>query len=155
MGYRYGREFRYREASLMGEGASGALRATGMTAGLGAFAAGMTLKPTRKLLQRFVLPSPGEGPDEKTREGGYFRVKLVGRGRGVKGDAFEVRGEVGADKDPGYGATAVMLGEAAICLAKEEESGPVEGGVLTPASAMGMTLVERLRRAGMIFSVEA
>ena len=54
---------------------------------------------------------------------------------------------VECDKDPGYGATARMLGESALCLARDDL--PAQGGVLTPASAMGMTLVERLRRAGM------
>ena len=47
--------------------------------------------------------------------------------------------------DPGYAATARMLGESGLCLADTE--GP--GGVLTPASAMGDDLVERLREAGM------
>lgn len=47
--------------------------------------------------------------------------------------------------DPGYAATSRMLSEAGLCLATTE--GP--GGVLTPASAMGDALVDRLRAAGM------
>jgi short subunit dehydrogenase-like uncharacterized protein len=53
--------------------------------------------------------------------------------------------------DPGYGETAKMLGESALCLAHDDL--PARGGILTPAVAMGMTLVERLRAAGMTFKV--
>ena len=40
-----------------------------------------------------------------------------------------------------------MMGEAALCLALDEL--PDRFGVLTPATAMGGALVERLRAAGM------
>ena len=53
---------------------------------------------------------------------------------------------------PGGSATATMLGEAAICLAKDELASP--GGVLTPAFAMGDALIERLQKTDDIsFSV--
>jgi short subunit dehydrogenase-like uncharacterized protein len=58
---------------------------------------------------------------------------------------------VGADLDPGYGATAVMLGEAAMALAAGEGTG--RAGVLTPATALGDALVERLRAAGFHWEV--
>ena len=52
----------------------------------------------------------------------------------------------------------LQLLEAALCLAlqhKELEARPElrRGGVLTPASAMGVLLIERLRAAGMTFDV--
>ena len=56
---------------------------------------------------------------------------------------------VAAKGDPGYKATAVMMGEAALCLALDRERLPQRGGVLTPATGIGMPLVERLRAAGM------
>jgi short subunit dehydrogenase-like uncharacterized protein len=59
---------------------------------------------------------------------------------------------VGAQGDPGYAATAVMLGESALSLALDD--GPQAGGVLTPATAIGTTLIERLRTAGFTFEVE-
>lgn len=43
------------------------------------------------------------------------------------------------------------------CLEQEEDlkkAGKLQGGVLTPASAMGMLLVDRLNNAGLIFKVE-
>ncbi|WNZ59135.1 hypothetical protein QEG98_23870 [Myxococcus sp. MxC21-1] len=65
---------------------------------------------------------------------------------------MRLKGKVAAQGDPGYAATSRMLAESALCLAFDDN--PTTGGVLTPASAMGMRLVERLRRAGMTFQVE-
>ena len=59
------------------------------------------------------------------------------------------KARVKASGDPGYAATAVMLGEAALALANLPKS---EGGVLTPATGIGDALVERLRAAGMELS---
>ena len=47
-----------------------------------------------------------------------------------------------------------MLGESALCLALEGSGLDSPGGVLTPASAMGRPLLDRLRQAGMVFEVE-
>ena len=48
-----------------------------------------------------------------------------------------------------------MFGESAVCLALDRRDGKAkEGGVLTPATAMGMRLVDRLRSAGMTFEVD-
>jgi short subunit dehydrogenase-like uncharacterized protein len=46
-----------------------------------------------------------------------------------------------------------MIGESAVCLAKDAV--PTRGGVLTPASAMGRALIDRLEKSGFRFSVEA
>jgi short subunit dehydrogenase-like uncharacterized protein len=61
--------------------------------------------------------------------------------------------EVRATGDPGYKATAVMLGEAALALASDGL--PDAAGVLTPATAMGAVLTDRLRAAGQTYSVRA
>lgn len=151
--YPYGRDFSYEETMSTGSGVAGAVRAAGLTVGLGAFAGLMSLSPTRNLLKKYVLPSPGEGPSRETIEKGYFRVKHLGRGTSKDGERFEVEATVGADSDPGYGATALMLAESALCLAFDNCEDCVEGGILTPASAMGMALVERLRDAGMTMEV--
>ena len=44
---------------------------------------------------------------------------------------------VAAKGDPGYKATAVMMGESALCLALDRERLPERAGVLTPATAWG------------------
>ena len=36
-----------------------------------------------------------------------------------------------------------------------KKAGKLQGGVLTPASAMGMTLVDRLNKAGMEFRIDS
>ena len=46
-----------------------------------------------------------------------------------------------------------MLSEAAVCLALDGEDLQSPAGILTPASAMGHTLIARLRDAGMTFEV--
>jgi short subunit dehydrogenase-like uncharacterized protein len=41
-----------------------------------------------------------------------------------------------------------MLGETAFCLALDRDRLPDRAGVLTPATAMGAVLTDRLRAAG-------
>jgi short subunit dehydrogenase-like uncharacterized protein len=95
-------------------------------------------------------PQPGEGPSKEERETGFFDVLFIGLGAGGE----QMRVAVTGDKDPGYGCTSKMIGEAAICLIHEATNTP--GGVWTPGAAMGMKLIERLRaNAGMTFEVEA
>jgi short subunit dehydrogenase-like uncharacterized protein len=43
----------------------------------------------------------------------------------------------------------VLLGESALCLALDADRLPEGGGVLTPATAMGDVLIERLRVSGV------
>jgi short subunit dehydrogenase-like uncharacterized protein len=47
-----------------------------------------------------------------------------------------------------------MLGESALSLALDGAALPKRAGVLTPATAMGHVLVERLRAAGHTYDVE-
>jgi short subunit dehydrogenase-like uncharacterized protein len=102
--------------------------------------------PTRSVLDR-VLPKPGEGPSEQTRANGWFRMEVgTTTSTGARYDAV-----VAGHGDPGYAATAVMMGESARCLALDEI--PERAGVLTPATALGQALVERLRTQGMELTV--
>jgi short subunit dehydrogenase-like uncharacterized protein len=61
---------------------------------------------------------------------------------------------VAAKGDPGYAATAVMMGESALTLALDHDRLPPHTGVLTPATALGTPLIERLRNAGMTLDVD-
>ena len=147
-GWSYGRRFRYRE--VMGFGASpvAPLLATGVTAGLAAGLAGMSFGPTRAVLDR-ILPSPGEGPGEAARRSGHFRIEVVAR----TSTGARYTATVAAKGDPGYAATAVMQGESALCLALDRDRLPDAAGVLTPATAMGAALADRLRARGFEISV--
>jgi short subunit dehydrogenase-like uncharacterized protein len=110
--------------------------------------AGLSHPRTRSLLDR-VLPSPGEGPSEKARRTGFFRIDV--HTRTASGARHVCR--VAAQGDPGYAATSVMLGESALALALDEERLPQRAGVLTPATALGTVLADRLRAAGQTFDV--
>ena len=58
--------------------------------------------------------------------------------------------KVNGDMDPGYGSTSKMLGEAAVCLARDEMS--AGAGFWTPASALGDKYLKRLiASAGLSF----
>jgi short subunit dehydrogenase-like uncharacterized protein len=92
-----------------------------------------------KLVDRFA-PDPGEGPSKKKREKGFWVFDIIGKWE--DGKQLEIR--ISGDRDPGYGSTAKMLGESAVCLAKSE--GPEAFGVLPPSVAMGKPLLERLQR---------
>jgi short subunit dehydrogenase-like uncharacterized protein len=151
LGYPYGRDFRYREAMSTKGGAGGWLQAATMSAGTSAFFTGAAVPPVRWLLEK-ALPAPGEGPSKEERERGRFTTRFVAVGEARDGAApAKVFGTVRGMQDPGYGETAKMLTESAVCLALDADTTAAAGGVLTPGSCMGMRLVERLRAAGMTF----
>ena len=147
-GWAYGRGLRYGEAMGCGRGLAGAATATAVTAGLAGFAAAMALPPTRAVLDR-VLPEPGTGPDERTRARGWFRMVVDATTESGR----RYRATAAGQGDPGYAATAVMLGETALALALDGERLPGRAGSLTPATALGSVLVERLRAAGHTYEV--
>jgi short subunit dehydrogenase-like uncharacterized protein len=147
LGYRYGREFRYDEAMLLPFGVWGFPLAAMVSTGTAAAGAVTSVAALRRALSR-LLPQPGQGPSRQARESGYFRIELLGK----SGAGAALRVAVRGDRDPGYGATSRMLGEAAVCLAKDPLASP--GGVLTPSVAMGDALLERLPvHAGVTFDV--
>ncbi len=128
----------YDEVVDTGRGAKGAASAVAVGAGTAALIVAMATKPTRMIMDR-LLPSPGEGPSKATREGGMFAIEVVG----TTTNGITYVAKVAAPFDPGYDGTAVMLGESALALASGE--GTDRTGVLTPATALGDALVDRLR----------
>lgn len=147
-GWPYGREFAYREVVDTGRGLPGLLAATGVSIGTAALLGGMWFGPTRAVLDR-VLPDPGQGPSEKTRQSGRFLVEV--RATTTTGARYRTR--IGVGLDPGYDGTAVMLGESALALALDDDL-PARAGVLTPMSALGSRLADRLRARGFTVSIE-
>lgn len=154
LNYAYGRDFRYHESMRFPAGPLGWLSASAFSAGFGAFVGLASVAPTRALLTRFILPAPGQGPSAEAIERGYFKIILIGK-LPVTADqpAAQIHGEVVGPSDPGYGETAKMLAEAALCLAFDRAITRTEGGVLTPAAALGNALLQRLRAAGMTFAI--
>jgi short subunit dehydrogenase-like uncharacterized protein len=152
LGRPWGGKFTYDEAVLTGRGLKGRLAATGMTAGLAGFMVAGAVPPTRWVLERFVLPAPGEGPSPEAQEKGFFDLRFFGK----TADGRSLRAKVTGDRDPGYGSTGKMLGEAAACLALDLEPGNPPGGFWTPATVFGDRLIERLTaHAGLGFEVLA
>lgn len=157
-GNAYGKNFSYNEAMLTGTGINGRLTALGVVAGLGAFMLGAVSKPVSGLMERFLLPKPGEGPSPEEQLSGRFDLRFVG-----KTDAGQsIRIKVTGDRDPGYGSTGKMLGQAAISLAldhakehiKDGEETGRQGGFWTPATLFDDRFINRLtRHAGLGFEV--
>lgn len=144
----YGADFRYDEAVLTGRGLKGRAAALALASALGGFVAASSVAPVRRLLERFVLPAPGEGPSPEDQRKGHFDLRFFGR----TADGRTLRCKVTGDRDPGYGSTAKMLGQAAACLALDVPATP--GGFWTPSTLLGERLLERLgARSGLVFDL--
>ncbi len=115
----------------------------GLAAGVGTVAVLAPIPPARKLLLK--AKSPGEGPDEATRAGSWFKIRFVGEGGG-KRVVTEVSGG-----DPGYSETSKILAECGLCLAFDDL--PPGAGQLTTVASMGDMLLTRLEGAGIRFRV--
>lgn len=139
--------FEYKEATLVpnaiGAAIGGALMATAGVL--------LALPPTRWLLTKTVLPAPGQGPSEATRENGVLTAHFVATETAPPAGSAPRRAfaRIAAKADPGYKGTSIMCAEAALCLALQQEQLPgATGGCLTPATCMGEVLAERLRKQG-------
>ncbi|MEU4173940.1 saccharopine dehydrogenase NADP-binding domain-containing protein [Streptomyces sp. NPDC026589] len=138
---RYGPDFRYRHFASV----KTLPMALGAPLAIGALVAAAQVEGAREwLMGRY---EPGQGPDEARRERSWFSVRFVGEGGGRR-----VFTEVSGG-DPGYGETAKILAESAVCLALDEL--PETSGQVTTAVAMGDALLERLTAAGLRFRVAA
>ncbi len=131
----YGKDFRYDEMLLTGDGEQGKV------------AAEFVAKDDS--LGKSQL-SPGDGPSKEERENGNYDLLFLGQN--CEGNLMI--GSVQGDKDPGYGSTSKMLSEAAMCLLKNPNL--TSGGVWTPAAAMSKALIARLENhAGLTFQIES
>jgi short subunit dehydrogenase-like uncharacterized protein len=144
-GLPWGDDFVYREVMSAPANLRGAAMVAGVTGGLAALAFAMSRPTLRDQLARRA-PQPGEGPSADVRQRGHWKLRLVAEG--ARGDHLIY--VVSDTADPGYGSTAKMLGESALCLALDPLTSP--GGVQTPSVAMAAPLLERLRRAGLTFA---
>lgn len=144
MDYAYGEDFRYSEMMA----APNAPAAFAIAGGMGAGAGALLFPPTRALLKNTVLPKPGDGPSERQRETGFYKILFVAK----TGEGETVKAIVRGDRDPGYGSTSKMIAESALCLAFDVSREETPGGVWTAAAAMGDKLIARLEEnAGLTF----
>lgn len=139
----------YREVISFGSGPAGFLKSCLASLGMGAFILLLLFPPTRYLLSLTVLPKQGQGP-RAAREGrGRFLVTVSGYRTDDQEPPTRIR--VSAERDPGYGATAIMIAEAALLLVDQAEAVRTRPGFQTPATAFGLPLAERLTAAGVKF----
>lgn len=145
LGWAYGRQFRYSETMSQGSSGVGAVMAAMTSATIaGATRFGGTyldLFP-RKLVERM---SPTSGLGYTDEAGGYYNIETYTTTTSGKRYVATMKQQA----DPGYTATAMMLGESALTLAKDRDRLSERRGVLTPATAMGDALLARLTAAGV------
>ena len=144
LGNQYGTNFKYDEAM---SGKTG-FQAWTFTLGLGGFVMAASISPLRSLLAKYVLAKPGEGPSPEEQFAGMFDLRFYADLDNGEKLIIKVEG----DRDPGYGSTAKMLAQAAICLSKDVPA--LDGGFWTPVSALGDHLIDRLSaNAGVTVSI--
>jgi short subunit dehydrogenase-like uncharacterized protein len=148
-GFPWGEGFVYRELMSTPGTVRGAVMALAIAGALGGISYALKRRRLRELLARRA-PRPGEGPSRERRANGYWLVRMIGEA-GANGSTDVLIYRVADRADPGYGSTAKMLGESALCLALDPLTSP--GGVTTPSVAMGGALLDRLRRARLTFAV--
>ena len=134
----YGPEFSYSHFA----GCKTLRYAVGGSVGLMGLVGAAQLPPARKLILGRV--PQGEGPSAAKRAASWFTVDFAGQGGGRT-----VRTQVSGG-DPGYEETAKMLAESALSLAFDDN--PRTSGQVTPATAMGDNLIDRLSKAGISFT---
>ena len=149
--FSYGKNFKYNEMSSYNQGLSGFLKALMMLCALGLLQTTIKSKKLFRILRNMALPKPGEGPSKNKMRNGFFKMKLIGYIKNRTSISVTVAG----DSDPGYSATATMLAESAISILLNEDKIPDSYGVLTPASGLGLTLIDRLKEKSISFKVDS
>jgi short subunit dehydrogenase-like uncharacterized protein len=135
----YGPDFVYNEFQMVNK-YSVALITTVSLAVLGM----IIVSPFRNFLRKF-FPKPGTGPNEKTRNNGWYEALFVAKTTKNQEYVYRMYGK----GDPGYKSTSMFLVESAISLLNNSEIG--EYGVLTPATGLGDDLIIRLKDQGVLF----
>lgn len=150
-GHPWGTGFCYDERQQTGAGPRGEKAAKALALQTRVQARLLRLRPARTLLQRLVLPKPGQGPGPKARERGLYEVAFTG----CSAQGQRLTAVVTGDRDPGYGSTCKLISESALCLLHDVPRSATPGGVWTPGAAMGLALARRLQaRAGLQFAFE-
>jgi short subunit dehydrogenase-like uncharacterized protein len=148
----YGPDFAYQEY-LRYDPPLARTTALGVTAILAMFDRALESHTLRRLLMP-LLPKPGQGPSERTMEKGWFTCELLA----CTDDGRLVHARLHDSGDPANRVTVKCLCESALTMALDSQAlpgGASRGGVLTPATALGEPLAQRLRAAGMQIEIGA
>jgi short subunit dehydrogenase-like uncharacterized protein len=142
----YGDHFRYQEYWDLGASAGYAGNALAAF-GMGMFQSLLRLPGVTRFVEAFA-PAPGEGPSQQTMDDGFYECRLVG----TADDGSKAWALIAGAGDPGNRATVKFVCESALALATQRDrlpGGSGRAGFLTPATAFGDVLVQRLRAAGV------
>ncbi len=124
-------------------GAAGIFPALLIRAGVNALTLALRTRPGRALLTR--IAPPGGGPSEQQGTTGSYRLDVTGTGASGR----RSRVTMSFDGDPGGYVTAFCAAEIAIALCVGGSGLPDRAGILTPSTAIGGGLADRLVAAGM------
>ncbi len=149
-------DYRFREGLDIGAAVPGPLAPVVAAAVAGAQAGSALFarapQPVRSavagVLER-LGPQPGDGPDPDQLDRWSYRLDVQASTTG--GRTVDVT--VHAAGHPGYKSTATMVGEAALILADPGAPVPDRAGILTPATALGVDVLDRFAAAGAVFVV--
>jgi short subunit dehydrogenase-like uncharacterized protein len=143
--YAYGRRFKYSEHMSVGSSAVAPVTSA-VVNGIGNAVSALGSRYFRLLPRRLVdraLPKSGTGPSEAVRERGFYKAETYT----TTTSGARYVATIAQSGDPGYKATAVLLGESGLALALDRDSLSDLNGVLTPAAAMGDALLARFPAA--------
>ncbi|KAK7691924.1 hypothetical protein QCA50_005329 [Cerrena zonata] len=145
--FTYGPQFKYSEFRVAKSKAGGVLASLGLIFGM----LSLLIPPLRWLLKK-VGPQSGEGPSPELQKNGWLKVTNITSSVATPTTPQRhVRTTINGSGDPGYALTSIMIAESALSiLLNYSELTPLahEGGILTPASALGDVIVRRLERSG-------
>lgn len=150
----YGHDFCYDEAIISGKGWRGWMKASSLAATLGTFFVAAGIKPSREVLEKYLLPKPGTGPSDQAQKSGFFDIRFCAFDQSGK----QMRVKVTGQGDPGYASTSKMLGQACASIAldfhADKNKTGATGGFCTPASFFGDALIARLQsHADIVFEL--
>ncbi|THH17089.1 hypothetical protein EW146_g3650 [Bondarzewia mesenterica] len=163
----YGPRFKYTEFMVQPNAFLAVLSSLAIAIGMFCLA---VIQPLRWLVKR-LMTQPGEGPSDELRskplddfvtsahplsnrslKDGFMECTNITTSVVAQGSQpTKVRTVIRGKGDPGLLLTASMLGECALALLLDRERLPAlahHGGILTPMSALGDVLIERLRDTG-------
>jgi short subunit dehydrogenase-like uncharacterized protein len=141
----YGRRFQYSEHMNVGSSAVAPVVSAVVNA-IGNTTTALGSRYFRLLPRRLVdraLPKPGTGPSETARERGFYKAETYT----TTTSGARYVATMAQRGDPGYKATAVLLGESGLALALDRDALSELRGVLTPAATMGDALLARFPAA--------
>jgi short subunit dehydrogenase-like uncharacterized protein len=117
-------------------------------------AVGICLRiPGFTALLKLIVPKPGSGPTDQQIARNWFQYIFAARIE--NGGENVLYGRVHG-RDGGYGDTAMMLSECGLALATQRSQLPavvLGGGFLTPATAFGSIILNRLQKANLRFEI--